>query len=238
MTEPANERLIFLDTETTGLDPRLGHRIIEIACVEAIGREVSGRHVHHYLDPEREIDAGATAVHGFSWDDLRGKPKFAAVVDELLAFLSGATVIIHNAPFDVSFLDQELARLRKPPVAGRDFSVVDSLALAKATYPGKRNSLDALCDRLGIDNSHRNLHGALLDARLLAEAYFAMTRGQGTLDMSVPAAIAEHSSGTDGVIGGVVHSITAVTLPEGADTAHVEYMARLAKQSGVERDWR
>ena len=230
-------RGVFVDTETTGLDPRLGHRIIEIACVEAIGRDVSGRTVHHYLDPEREIDAGATAVHGLSWDDLRGKSKFAAVVDELLAFLSGATVVIHNAPFDVSFLDQELARLRKPPVAGRDFSVVDSLALAKATYPGKRNSLDALCDRLGIDNSHRNLHGALLDARLLAEAYFAMTRGQGTLDMSVPAVAADLSGEADAMANGVPHSIAVVALPEGVDVVHSEYMARLAKQSGVERDW-
>ncbi|MBL8310295.1 MAG: DNA polymerase III subunit epsilon [Burkholderiales bacterium] len=238
MTVQANERLIFLDTETTGLDPRLGHRIIEIACVEAIGREVSGRHLHHYLDPEREVDAGATAVHGFSWDDLRGKPKFAAIVEELMAFLRDATVIIHNAPFDVSFLDQELARLRKPPIAGRDFSVLDSLALAKSIYPGKRNSLDALCDRLGVDNSHRNLHGALLDARLLAEAYFAMTRGQGTLDMSVPVAVTQGANATDAVGNGVVHPLTAVVLQDGIDAAHADYMARLAKQSGVERDWR
>ena len=138
----------------------------------------------------------------------------------------------------MSFLDQELARPRKPPVAGRDFSVVDSLALARRPTPAKRNSLDALCDRLGIDNSHRNLHGALLDARLLAEAYFAMTRGRGTLDMSVPAAIAEHSSGTDGVIGGVVHSITAVTLPEVRTPPTLNTWPGSPNRSGVERDWR
>ena len=179
------ERLVFLDTETTGLDPRLGHRIIEVAAIEAIGRDLTGHRLHCYLDPEREIDAGATAVHGLSWDDLRGKPKFASIADELLKFMAGARVVIHNAAFDVSFLDQELARLRQPPIAKRDIVVTDSLLLAREKFPGKRNSLDALCDRLGIDNSHRSLHGALLDARLLAEVFFALTRGQGTLEIDV-----------------------------------------------------
>ena len=171
------ERLVFLDTETTGLDPRLGHRIIEVAAVEAIGRELTGNQLHSYLDPEREVDPGAMAVHGISWDDLRGKPKFATISDELLNFMSGARVIIHNATFDISFIDQELARLRQPPIAKRGMTITDSLLLAREKFPGKRNSLDALCDRLGVDNAHRNLHGALLDARLLAEVYFALTRG-------------------------------------------------------------
>ena len=180
----ALERLVFLDTETTGLDPRLGHRIIEVAGVEAIGRQITGKAIHFYIDPEREIDAGATAVHGFTWDDLRGKPKFAAIAESVMQFLAHARVIIHNAPFDVSFLDNELARLRQPMVARRDFSVDDSLAMARRKYPGKRNSLDSLCDRLGVDNSQRNLHGAMLDARLLADVYFAMTREQGSLEMT------------------------------------------------------
>lgn len=230
------ERLVFLDTETTGLDPRLGHRIIEVAAVEAMGRDLTGNQLHWYLDPEREIDSGATAVHGFSWDDLRGKPKFATIADELLKFMSGARVIIHNAAFDVAFIDQELARLRQPPIAKRDITITDSLLLAREKYPGKRNSLDALCDRLGVDNAHRNLHGALLDARLLAEVYFALTRGQGMLEIDVQELprvfeshfLASHSSAPP-------PPIVEVGVPASLLNTHIEYMARLAKQSGVAR---
>lgn len=229
------ERLVFLDTETTGLDPRLGHRIIEVAAVEAMGRDLTGNQLHCYLDPEREIDSGATAVHGFAWDDLRGKPKFATIAEELLKFISGARVIIHNAAFDVSFIDQELARLRQPPLAERDMTITDSLLLAREKFPGKRNSLDALCDRLGVDNSHRNLHGALLDARLLAEVYFALTRGQGMLEIDVQELprvfesnfLASHPSAQAPIVEvGVSASIL---------NTHNEYMARLATQSGVTR---
>ncbi len=230
------ERLVFLDTETTGLDPRLGHRIIEVAAVEAIGRDLTGNQLHSYLDPEREIDSGATAVHGFSWEDLRGKPKFATIADELLKFMSGARVIIHNAAFDVSFLDQELARLRQPPIAKRDMTITDSLLLAREKFPGKRNSLDALCDRLGVDNSHRNLHGALLDARLLAEVYFALTRGQGMLEIDVqelPRAFDSNFVASDPRASRL--PIAEVGVPASALDAHVEYMARLAKNSGVTR---
>jgi DNA polymerase-3 subunit epsilon len=234
----ALERLIFLDTETTGLDPRLGHRIIEVAAVEAIGRDLTGKWLHFYVDPEREIDAGATAVHGYSWDDLRGKPKFSAVAEELLSFLAGARVVIHNAPFDVSFLDQELARLRLPPMSRRDIRITDSLALAKEKYPGKRNSLDALCDRLGVDNSHRNLHGALLDAKLLAEVYFGLTRGQGVLDMPVAASVAVvNFDGSFAAAAGESLPIADVPLPSALAVAHEQYMAKLAQQSGVERAW-
>lgn len=233
----APERLVFLDTETTGLDPRLGHRVIEVAAIEGIGRALTGNQLHHYLDPEREIDAGATAVHGFSWDDLRGKTKFASIADELLRFMSGARVVIHNASFDVSFIDQELARLRLPPISAREIIVTDSLLLARGKFPGKRNSLDALCDRLGVDNSHRNLHGALLDARLLAEVYFALTRGQGMLEIDAPEPLRAY-------VAMLADSnqprqvVTVYEVPQSASTeaTNANYMERLAKQSGITRN--
>jgi len=232
----ALERIVFLDTETTGLDARLGHRIIEIAAVEASGRELTGKSLHFYLDPEREIDPGATAVHGFTWDDLRGKPKFSAVADEVMGFLANARVVIHNAPFDVAFLDQELIRLRQTPIAKRQFTVTDSLVMAKEKYPGKRNSLDSLCDRLGVDNSHRNLHGALLDARLLAEVYFAMTRGQGVLEMShegpQPA-----SPNMELSCSLPVPPIAPVSVNSNSLASHTAYVTALKEQSGVERTW-
>lgn len=232
------ERLIFLDTETTGLDPRLGHRIIEVAAIEAMGRELTGKYLHFYLDPEREIDTAATAVHGFSWDDLRGKPKFSAIAEPLMDFLAGARVVIHNAPFDVSFLDQELVRIRLPKISARGILVTDSLALAKEKFPGKRNSLDALCDRLGVDNSQRNLHGALLDAKLLAEVYFGLTRGQGVLEMPIPEAITDASTVEYvPVITGVPSPILEVSLPAATAVAHEKYLAALAEQSGVQHTW-
>ncbi len=234
----ALERLVFLDTETTGLDPRLGHRIIEVAGVEALGRQTTGKSIHFYIDPEREIDAGATAVHGFTWDDLRGKPKFAAIAGSVMQFLAGARVIIHNAPFDVSFLDGELARLRQPVVAKRDFSVDDSLAMARRKYPGKRNSLDSLCDRLGVDNSQRNLHGALLDARLLADVYFAMTREQGSLQMAAPELECQP------VIFETIDNeprepleLFSVEVPDEFQAAHSQYVMKLNEQSGQSRVW-
>jgi DNA polymerase III subunit epsilon len=229
----ALERLVFLDTETTGLDPRLGHRIIEVAGIEAIGRQTTGKWIHFYVDPEREIDAGATAVHGYTWDDLRGKPKFAAIIDDLMQFLAGARVIIHNSVFDISFLDSELARLRQPLVAKRDFSVEDSLAMARQKYPGKRNSLDALCDRLGVDNSQRNLHGALLDARLLADVYFAMTREQGFLEMAAPEA--ERRPITLEVRDRQPSELMetfSVAVPTEFQAAHRQYVLNLNEQSG------
>ncbi len=230
------ERLVFLDTETTGLDPRLGHRIIEVAAVEAIGRELTGNQLHSYFDPEREVDPGAMAVHGFSWDDLRGKPKFATIADELLKFMCGARVIIHNATFDISFIDQELARLRQPPIAKRDITITDSLLLAREKFPGKRNSLDALCDRLGVDNAHRNLHGALLDARLLAEVYFALTRGQGVLEIDVKEAPRVFgASFVTSDPSAPKMPIADVGMSAAMMNTHIEYMARLAKQSGVTR---
>jgi len=174
-------RKIFLDTETTGLDPRHGHRIIEVACIEMESRRLTGRHLHKYINPEREIDEGAQAVHGITLEFLADKPKFADVIDEFLDFINGAELIIHNAPFDLGFLNAELARLDRVPVETLCNGVTDTLKMARDLHPGKRNSLDALCERYEIDNSQRTLHGALLDTELLSEVFLAMTRGQNTL---------------------------------------------------------
>jgi DNA polymerase-3 subunit epsilon len=174
-------RQIVLDTETTGLDPRSGHRIIEVACIELVNRRLTGHHLHKYINPEREIDAGAQAVHGITLEFLADKPKFADIADEFLEFINGAELIIHNAPFDIGFLNAELDRLGRVPVGTICNGVIDTLRMAKEIFPGKRNSLDALCERYEIDNSSRTLHGALLDTELLADVYLAMTRGQNTL---------------------------------------------------------
>lgn len=174
-------RQIVLDTETTGLDPRQGHRIIEVAAIELNGRKVSQRHYHRYLNPEREIDAGAAEVHGLTLERLQDEPKFAEIAPAFLEFIRGAELIIHNAPFDVGFINKELELVGLPPLSEHCPSVIDTLKLAKELHPGKKNNLDALCDRYLIDNSHRTLHGALLDTELLAEVYLAMTRGQESL---------------------------------------------------------
>ena len=174
-------RHIILDTETTGLSPALGHRIIEVAAVEMVNRRLTGNRYHCYLNPEREIDAGAQQVHGISLEFLQDKPKFAEAAQEFLAFIAGGELVIHNAPFDVGFLNHELARLNLAPVATCCEGVIDTLKLAKELHPGQKNNLDALCRRYEVDNSNRTLHGALLDAELLAEVYLAMTRGQESL---------------------------------------------------------
>ncbi len=173
-------RQIVLDTETTGLEPSQGHRIIEIGCVEMVNRRLTGRHYHQYLQPDREIDAGAAEVHGITGEFLRDKPRFADVVEELIDFVRGAELVIHNAPFDLGFLRHEFGLL------GRSWdeaacSVIDTLALARGRHPGQKNNLDALCKRYGVDNSDRSLHGALLDAEILADVYLAMTGGQSNL---------------------------------------------------------
>ena len=173
-------RQIVLDTETTGLEVSQGHRIIEIGCVELVNRRPSGRTFQRYLNPERAIDAGAQAVHGLTSSFLADQPKFSQIVDEFVAFAAGAELIIHNAPFDVGFLDHELGRLPPPLRLLTDLcTILDTLVLARQLHPGQRNSLDALCKRYGVDNSRRELHGALLDAWILADVYLAMTGGQG-----------------------------------------------------------
>jgi DNA polymerase-3 subunit epsilon len=178
-------RQIVLDTETTGLNPRSGDRIIEIGCVELVNRRLTGNNFHRYINPERDSEEGALAVHGLTTEFLSDKPKFAKIVDELRDYVKGAEVIIHNAAFDIGFLDVEFGRVNLPPFTEHIGQVIDTLLQAKAMHPGKRNSLDALCDRYGISNAHRTLHGALLDAELLAEVYLAMTRGQNSLSMDL-----------------------------------------------------
>jgi DNA polymerase-3 subunit epsilon len=177
-------RQIVLDTETTGLEVRQGHRLIEIACVEMVERRLTGRHYQTYLNPDRAIDEGARQVTGIQDDFLLDKPRFADVVEEFLAFIDGAELIIHNASFDVGFLDAELGRLEGGGgCIGDRCGVLDTLAMARERYPGQRNNLDALCRRLGVDNSRRELHGGLIDAQLLADVYLAMTSGQSALDL-------------------------------------------------------
>lgn len=189
-------RQIILDTETTGLDPKLGHRVIEVAGVELVNRRLTGRHFHRYLNPGRDSDEGALQVHGLTTEFLSDKPKFTEIADEFLDYVTGAELVIHNAPFDIGFLDSELALARKKCMKTYCPEVIDTLRMAKDLHPGKRNGLDSLCDRYQIDNSARTLHGALLDAELLAEVYLAMTRGQNSLiietetvstEVSVPA---------------------------------------------------
>jgi len=179
-------RRIVLDTETTGLEATEGHRIIEVAALELSDRRATGRHFHRYVNPERAIDFAATEVHGLTNEDLADKPRFADIADELLDFLQGAEVLIHNAAFDVAFLNAELERSGRPRVE-TVCKVADTLELARDIHPGKRNSLDALCERYAVDHSRRTLHGALLDAQLLADVWIAMTRGQETLDIVIAA---------------------------------------------------
>ena len=174
-------RQIVLDTETTGLNAKLGDRVIEIGCIELLNRRPTGNHFHHYLNPERASEEGAMKVHGISDEFLLDKPRFREVASEFIDYLRGAELIIHNAPFDVEFLEQELALAKLPPLAQHCAGVTDTLRLAKERHPGKKNSLDALCERYGVNNARRTLHGALLDAELLAEVYLAMTRGQESL---------------------------------------------------------
>ena len=176
-------RQVILDTETTGLDPTLGHKIIEIGGVEIVNRRLTGNHFHRYINPERDSEDAALQIHGITREFLRDKPRFRDIAAEFLDFVSGAEVVIHNAAFDIAFIDYELKLLDLPPVCTCCPVVIDTLKMARDLYPGKRNGLDALCDRHEIDNSARTLHGALLDAQLLAEVYLAMTRGQETLIM-------------------------------------------------------
>ena len=178
-------RQVILDTETTGLNPATGDRIIEIGCVEMVGRRLTDRTFHHYINPERDIDAGAFAVHGLSREFLSDKPVFGNIVEQLIEFVDGAEIVIHNAAFDLGFLDNEFALLKRPPFRNLASKITDTLLDARQMFPGKRNSLDALCDRFSISNEHRTLHGALLDAQLLAEVYLAKTRGQEDLTIDL-----------------------------------------------------
>jgi DNA polymerase-3 subunit epsilon len=191
-------RLVVLDTETTGLDPAQGHRIIEIACVEMVHRRLTRNNFYKRIHPERNIDEGATQVHGISLEDLANEPRFAEIADEFLEYVRDAELIIHNAPFDVGFLNAELARMKRPPIT-TTCRITDTLAMARELHPGKKNSLDALCDRYDVDNSARTVHGALMDAELLADVYVAMTRGQDSLAIGIETAAGpgKFSGGSD-----------------------------------------
>ena len=227
-------RQVVLDTETTGLEAKEGHRIIEIGCIEIVGRRVTDRRFHQYLNPERDSDEGALAVHGLTRHFLEDKPKFADVVDDLLAFVKDAEVIIHNAAFDVEFLDAELGRLGRGRFAEHCGVVTDSLLLAREQNPGKRNSLDALCERHGVSNTHRTLHGALLDAGLLAEVFLAMTRGQDSLTIDV--------AGDDTLLAnfGAVDLAQLLAVSANADelAAHEALLDAIEKETKAAPVWR
>lgn len=225
-------RQVILDTETTGLEAKDGHRIIEIGCLEIVGRRLTERRLHHYINPERASDEGALAVHGLTDEFLRDKPRFAEVADELLAFVDGAEVIIHNASFDCEFLDAELKRLGKGSFASHCVQVTDSLKLARELHPGKRNSLDALCERYAVSNAHRTLHGALLDAGLLADVYLAMTRGQDTLVIDLAPEGAHEDSGPIDATGLIV-----LAASEAEMAAHEALLAGLEKQNKKPPVW-
>ena len=230
-------RQVILDTETTGLEPEQGHRIIEVGCIEVLNRRRTGRKFHRYLWPDREIDAGALQVHGLTEEFLRGQPRFADIAAELLEFIRDAELVIHNAPFDVAFLDAEFRRLAEPTTVGAHCTVLDTLQLARRMHPGQRNGLDALCKRYSVDNSHRDLHGALLDADLLLEVYLAMTGGQGALTLGEAAERPEANSGVrraERPAGTLV-----VRRADAAETAaHEARLAALDKASGGRTVWR
>jgi DNA polymerase-3 subunit epsilon len=225
-------RQLIIDTETTGLDPALGHRIIEFAALELVDRRPTGRNLHLYFDPEREVDPGAAEVHGMTWEDLKGKPRFRELAPQIVDFARGAEWIIHNAPFDLGFLDRELDRVALPRCADVHGGVIDTLALAREAFPGKRNNLNALCERFGVSNAHRTLHGALLDAQLLAEVYLAMTRGQETLTIDMggrPSGLAAISAAA---LAAANRPALIVLLPSAAElAAHEAYLAALDRES-------
>ena len=230
-------RQIFLDTETTGLSPESGDRIVEIGCIEMVNRRLTGETRHVYLNPERKGSEEATKIHGLTDAFLADKPRFAEVADDLLGFLAGAEVIIHNAAFDVGFLNGELKRLRRAPFHTVAAKVTDTLLMAREMFPGKANSLDALCRRLEVDNTHRTLHGALLDAGLLAEVYIRLTRGQDSLVIHE----SEAASGTPQALLArdlTQYTLTVVKATAEEQAAHALVLTELDKSSGDKTVWR
>jgi DNA polymerase-3 subunit epsilon len=228
-------RQVILDTETTGLNPATGDRIIEIGCVEVIDRRLTDRTFHYYVNPERDIDAGAFAVHGLSREFLSDKPLFGNIVEQLIEFVDGSEIVIHNAAFDLGFLDNEFALLKRPPFRGLAAKIIDTLLDARQMFPGKRNSLDALCDRFNISNEHRTLHGALLDAQLLAEVYIAMTRGQEDLSID----LIDYTVGTDssGHIKALPSDLKIITASDEDLAQHEKILAEIAKASKKDPVW-
>ncbi|WP_020652052.1 DNA polymerase III subunit epsilon [Massilia niastensis] len=228
-------RQIVLDTETTGLNPRTGDRIIEVGCVEIFNRKLTGNNFHRYINPERDSDEAALAVHGLTTEFLRDKPKFHEIAEELRAYIQGAEVIIHNAPFDLGFLNHEFVRLGLPPFVEHCSNVIDTLVHAKELHPGKRNSLDALCDRYEVSNAHRKLHGALLDSELLADVYLAMTRGQNTLTMDVDVETADAGEILD---AGPLGEIIVVSASADELAIHEQVLTGLDKNVKGQCVWR
>ena len=228
-------RQVILDTETTGLNPATGDRIIEIGCVEMVGRRLTDRTFHYYINPERDIDAGAFAVHGLSREFLSDKPVFGSIVEQLIEFVDGAEIVIHNAAFDLGFLDNEFALLKRPPFRNLASKVTDTLLEARQMFPGKRNSLDALCDRFSISNQHRTLHGALLDARLLAEVYVAMTRGQEDLSID----LIDYTVGSDssGQVKPLPSILKFIAARDEDCQLHEKVLAEIAKGSKKDPVW-
>ena len=229
-------RQIFLDTETTGLSAATGDRVIEIGCVELVNRKLTGKNLHLYLNPGRDSHEDALKVHGISNEFLKDKPKFAEVADEFLAYCEGAEIIIHNAPFDLSFLNKELELIGKPSFKGFVTSVTDTLVMAKEMYPGKRNSLDALCDRLGVDNSGRTLHGALLDAELLADMYINLTRGQDAL--LIDAGTGQNADGSVIQIDLSSFKLDILLANDQETAAHEDVLNQIDKASKGKTVWR
>jgi len=232
-------RQIVLDTETTGLEVEQQHRVIEIGCVELVNRRLTGRTYHQYLNPERDIDEGAQQVHGLSRETLTKQPRFGEVHAEFLEFIRDAELIIHNAPFDVAFLNAELARIELAHKIGDLCRVLDTLALARQMHPGQRNSLDALCKRYSVDNSHRDYHGALLDARILADVYLAMTGGQGALALAEQDAAPLAADGARGVRAPLRTAGPLTVLVASAEelTAHETMLLLIARASGGRCLW-
>ena len=232
-------RQVVLDTETTGLTVEKGNRIVEIGCIELLERRPTGRIFHRYLNPDRDMEQGALEVTGLTREFLADKPRFAEIADEFLAFVAGAELVIHNAAFDMAFLENELARLdRGDPTLASQVAVTDSLALARERFPGQRNSLDALCRRFGVDNAHRELHGALLDAQLLAEVYLALTAGQGDLALA-PAddAAARRRQVASGPLVGLPMALPAVRVAPDEAEAHRRRIAAIARAAGGTAVW-
>lgn len=233
-------RQIVLDVETTGLEAGAGHRIIEIGCVELINRRPTGQKFHRFLNPEREIDAGALAVHGIELARLVQAPKFADVAGELIAFISGAELIIHNAPFDVGFLDAEFSRLAESRAVAQICKVLDTLALARSLHPGQRNSLDALCKRYSVDNTRRELHGALLDAGILVDVYLAMTGGQSALALDMSGSRSESSRNSVAAASVRAPGIALTVAPAAPEELrlHEAMLDLIDKASGGKSVWR
>lgn len=232
-------RQIVLDTETTGLEPQQGHKIIEIGCVELVNRRLTGRHYHQYINPEREVEQGAIEVHGITNEFLTDKPVFSAICADFWEFIRGAQLVIHNAPFDVGFINHEFAQVGRPPLQG-ECSVLDTLALARQKHPGQKNNLDALCKRYGIDNSHRDLHGALLDAEILADVYLLMTGGQTALALSAESedASREREEGdTFGRISSDRPPLTVIRASQEELAVHEQKLAAINKVSAGQCLW-